>query len=501
MAEGANGVELDLKFNHEGEAVAFRHGRPCDCSCLCPEGNACAKENVCFRLWRATDSHCNAQEDVDKMMKELARYSNQLSVIYIDSKVDAEGIDLEAAGVNVIALLDKAFKRGFRGQVIIGAPYIKQEKYLRSAAKSAAGSPYKESYFFTIDGEEDEFLKVAGALIQLETDNRIYSTGITTCWGRRFYSEIQLAASNQERGVLGGTGIWTLDDESSMTSYLSLGADLIVTNFPGLLVEVIESQGLKPAKPGEALSSATSKKVFRPTSTCSEDQSCANRACGRKTAADNAPLVCCSSGDTTFYAGFDYCTKMPNNSICWADAMCASEYCRNNEGGLRKGICGKLPVGSSCDRDADCENDACGRKTAADRAPLVCCPSGDTTFYGGFDYCTKMPDGSTCWSDFQCASGRCRDNRGGLKKGECFGKSPAGSSCSHDVDCENDACGRKTAADRAPLVCCPSGDTTFYAGFDYCTKMPKGSICWADSMCSSGLCKGNMSGLRKGKCK
>lgn len=75
---------------------------------------------------------------------------------------------------------------------------------------------------------------------------------------------------------------------------------------------------------------------------------------------------------------------------------------------------------------------------------------------------------------------------------------PAGESCSSNADCSNDSCGRPNADD-APLQCCASGITN-YGGYDYCKSMSSGTVCWSDSMCASGNCAGNMSGLQRGRC-
>lgn len=91
----------------------------------------------------------------------------------------------------------------------------------------------------------------------------------------------------------------------------------------------------------------------------------------------------------------------------------------NSGGGGGGGGGGGLPVGSFCDYDSDCSNGACGRQTANDGAPLICCPSNQTTTYDAYDYCTQMGRGDICWSDAMCASGNCAGNAGGLQKGVC----------------------------------------------------------------------------------
>lgn len=79
-------------------------------------------------------------------------------------------------------------------------------------------------------------------------------------------------------------------------------------------------------------------------------------------------------------------------------------------------------------------------------------------------------------------------------------RSPNGSPCNQNNDCQNNACGRQTAANDAPLICCPSGSTDRYGNNNYCTQMSNGSECWFDSMCASGYCQGSNSGLQKGIC-
>ena len=75
-----------------------------------------------------------------------------------------------------------------------------------------------------------------------------------------------------------------------------------------------------------------------------------------------------------------------------------------------------------------------------------------------------------------------------------------GESCEKNCDCKNGACGRKDASDNASLGCCNSGKTHTYAGFDYCGDIPDGSVCWSNEMCSSGYCRDNGGGTRKGIC-
>lgn len=145
---------------------------------------------------------------------------------------------------------------------------------------------------------------------------------------------------------------------------------------------------------------------------CTCNNQCFNSACGRLEAGADS-LVCCPSGENDMYAGFDYCTKMPDGNACFSDAMCASGFCEGNNGGVAKGKCSTpQPAGSKCSQNAGCINGACGRPEAGAES-LVCCSSGEIELYAAYDYCTQMPDGKACFSDAMCKSGICAGNDGG----------------------------------------------------------------------------------------
>lgn len=139
--------------------------------------------------------------------------------------------------------------------------------------------------------------------------------------------------------------------------------------------------------------------------------------------------------------------------------------------------------------------------TADDGAALVCCPSGATSTYGGYDYCTGMAVGATCWADDQCQTDYCQGNGGGIQKGKCQSTSKANKeTCTNNRECASDACGRLSADDAHTnlYLCCDA--ITTYASVDYCKNLPVGAMCWSDAMCLTGLCKGNLSGLQRGLC-
>ena len=158
--------------------------------------------------------------------------------------------------------------------------------------------------------------------------------------------------------------------------------------------------------------------------------------------------------------------------------------------------------GETCSKDAQCVEDKCGFTQAGDNVQK-CCPSGQTTLktYALRDYCTPFPNGAKCWSDTQCASKYCPGNGSGFQKGTCVTRwsKKTGNACVSNAECKSRACGRQTAKDYEKTTCCAHGKMN-YAGYDYCKRMSRGSVCWLDSMCASDSCSGNWYGARKGKC-
>ena len=105
-----------------------------------------------------------------------------------------------------------------------------------------------------------------------------------------------------------------------------------------------------------------------------------------------------------------------------------------------------------------------------------------------------------CNSGFTLLQQECGiDNK--ICKTQCLSNDSLPSMCLSNSDCPNNACGRLTAADYEPDVCCPSGKIDDFFANDYCTDMADGSTCWSNDMCKSGYCSGSdwFIGV-KGKC-
>ncbi len=211
---------------------------------------------------------------------------------------------------------------------------------------------------------------------------------------------------------------------------------------------------------------------------CGQNCECASGACGKLNA--NGDPVCCPNGETTTVNGLVFCAGYPNGSSCGSNGMCKSGSCVN-------GKC--APAGNTC--DASCKN-GCGKTSAAPGAPTVCCDPNGTVNVNGQAYCNNSAYGTPCNNNSMCASGYCSGTNSSGAIGTCgvniypYPNKP----CSSNGDCSNNACGRWGPG--GPLVCCPSGETSMHAFYDYCTQMPNGGGCWNGSYCKSGNCVNNV---------
>jgi hypothetical protein len=139
-----------------------------------------------------------------------------------------------------------------------------------------------------------------------------------------------------------------------------------------------------------------------------------------------------------------------------------------------------------------------------------CCDSGRTKFCADcpglqtgrvLDVCLLQKIGKSCVSNDMCKDdGYCPTiDQDKNTPGQCTDYKKNGASCTQDYECKSKACGRPEAG-TDNLICCPSGKTDMYLGYDYCTEMPSGKKCWTDAMCASGDCVDNWSGIVKGSC-
>lgn len=244
VAQGANGLEMDLNFDGGGSPQSFKHGGACDCTCNT------TTENICDN---GLGNSCAAESNPAEHLQYIATLPG-LALVYIDSKVDTTTTPL--AGTQVIRLLEEnLFGAGYEGVVIISAPDTTVASYLRAAVLAAGGAAHAGRYFFGFDMVSGPASTGLGVLEQIPgSPNLVYSTGISSCAPLTYYSEISGAVADRSPGPVSLTGIWTIDLERSMILYLQLGVNAIVTNRPGVLAAVLQQEqpGLHLALPTDS---------------------------------------------------------------------------------------------------------------------------------------------------------------------------------------------------------------------------------------------------------
>jgi len=307
MNEGANAVEIDLNF----ESWKFVHGVPCDCTCAFLSTN---KHSVC-----SIDEACKGGTDAAEMMRHLGgeTWRDQLALVYVDSKVDTIEGDLEQAGQRVgDLLLTELFGLGYGGVVIVNSPKMSGVQYLQGVVDRIQPSKFEGRVFYTIDQEKD-VVQVLEKLITV-SPFRAYSTGISACAPVWYTDQITLAQFNYAEGVLSlPPGIWTIDKESSMRTYMNRGARAVMTNIPKNAVLVGNQMGLVLAKPSHRPRRATSDEVVTSFVDCDCDFH--PGGCSISKAAPNGAACKCSyKGGFTCGGDVVSCLGPESSALCVA---------------------------------------------------------------------------------------------------------------------------------------------------------------------------------------
>ena len=264
LEEGANGVEIDLRFNATHVPEVFHHRGVCDCIC------APGKESVCRILGSESDgghsNPCESRTGSANLLQHLATKS-QLALVVIDSKIEGMTIAAqETAGRSVIRALDENLFRsdkGYLGKVIVGTAKSQGTPYLKAAAGAANKSPNAKRIFFSFDQEAGRATETIERLVGLPTKARAYGTGTTACSLGPFGSAIEHGYRNKRVGVVSLVYIWTLDRKRSMERYLEKGARGIITNYPRRAHDIVSRMGFELALPDTDLPWAKSDQVAR----------------------------------------------------------------------------------------------------------------------------------------------------------------------------------------------------------------------------------------------
>lgn len=274
VGRGANGVEIDIDFNSStGDLRRIHHGPPCDCTCKCPPPfySLCGlnTNQVCAPLYYDVKADpCEAESPVPDMFNHLAS-KKEVALIYLDSKIKSMTKEtMTNAGRNVVEAVNSyLFGANYGGRVIIGTLRFSALPYLESVIKEAQNSKYRDRMYFTVENEENGIVEVLKTLHALPTANIVYGTGSSSCnpiWPIKD-ATLELASINTARGVTGISYFWTVDNVSRMKEGIKY-LQGIMTNYPGVLYDMLIENGIELATQSSTIPVTTSSDVITNTS-------------------------------------------------------------------------------------------------------------------------------------------------------------------------------------------------------------------------------------------
>jgi hypothetical protein len=124
------------------------------------------------------------------------------------------------------------------------------------------GKSFADKTFFSFDEEGNDVRDVLTALRDLPSKARAFGTGRTACWWGRFDKGIRTADRNRRARSASMVYIWTLDRERSMRIFIQVGAQGIMTNYPGRAKSAIQSLGKALATRSTPIPLATSDTIL-----------------------------------------------------------------------------------------------------------------------------------------------------------------------------------------------------------------------------------------------
>jgi len=271
IEQGANAVEMDVNF--EGtEAQGFKHGWPCDCTCIGPyieglksenltNGEAVEKKTICqFQdPGNQTNDICLGLTSLEDMFQHVS--TTQLSIVYLDCKLgdvagyfDDTGIKndkyTEAGSLLADHVHNGLFAAGFKGNIVVNGIDVEYIEFLKAfrANFEKNYTTYKNriAYVFDMANNPEASLR---ALADANFEHITYGNGISSCvnslagYGPTMSKDMRLAGQNTESFAVGAT-LWTIDNYEVMKTYvLDYGVRGLMTNAPAVALEVINQVG------------------------------------------------------------------------------------------------------------------------------------------------------------------------------------------------------------------------------------------------------------------
>merc|ERR1712039_592548 len=164
--------------------------------------------------------------------------TTDLELVHLDNKVTEDYVghyfvkklgetQKKDAGKRIAQkVIDKLFKKGFGGRVLIGGQ--SSEDFLEGAKEIIDSNGYHERVYYSVDGDDKANAVSYGTAVCSGSENSNY------------IPDLNQAATDEVPIVIG----WTIDYQSTAIRYIDAGVNGIITNFPGTIKSAASSKGL-----------------------------------------------------------------------------------------------------------------------------------------------------------------------------------------------------------------------------------------------------------------
>lgn len=238
LADGANGLEVDVRFDGNGKPNRLYHGVPCDCF------RNCVKSSDLMPFL----SHMR-----ERSTPGSPTYTEKLALLFLDLKlkdVDDHKAPLYAAGDAVAAtIIENIYLNGTGNSslwILVGIPSTRQAPAVegfRDAFKRLGQQSLFQRVGFEVSDEQnmDEVQQMFRGL-QIER-NIWQGDGITNCVAGRTDARLRRAITKRDNPTGEWVRVdkvyrWTIDTKTAMRHTLRLGVDGIMTNDPDDVLKV-----------------------------------------------------------------------------------------------------------------------------------------------------------------------------------------------------------------------------------------------------------------------
>ena len=234
----ANAIESDLLFLADGHPDKFYHGTPCDCGRNCNRSDSVLAHLNTVRQKALADSKLILlwlDLKLGKVQKDNLQFSGRQLAIDITKEGSLFPPGADTASINVLLSAhlknvgNKEFATGFREYIMENRP----ELFPR--------------FGYDFSNRELDIDSVLAMFEELGIRENIWmGDGSSNCFPKSDDKLLKILEKRDSATVSGNAPFkvfaWTTDQKSTMRRWLMLGVDIVFTNYPSRLKEVVEGE-------------------------------------------------------------------------------------------------------------------------------------------------------------------------------------------------------------------------------------------------------------------